>query len=178
MTKLQTHLCATCEDKGCQPRMPIPLLRPPSMQGVPSIAALEGFCSTVQMLALSASAAAAAGESKQQRFPPAPVQPPYQCANPPHGCSASDYKAVLADVSGLSSAEVACTELYSCARHSKVDACQAILDIWSQAPSHHGSSKQAKGTVSCPSPLPLPSPLPSPSLLPLLVPSPLLLLSL
>ncbi len=45
----------------------------------------------VQMSALSASAATAAGESKQKWAPPAPVLPLSGCTNSPLGCSALDY---------------------------------------------------------------------------------------
>ncbi len=41
----------------------------------------------------------------------------------PLGCSTSDYEALLADASLLSSADEACIELYNCARHGEVDTC-------------------------------------------------------
>jgi hypothetical protein len=40
-----------------------------------------------------------------------------------------DYKVVLADALGLSSAKEVPAKLYDCTRHDKVDACQAILDV-------------------------------------------------
>ncbi len=62
--------------------------------------------------AMLASAATTAGESEQQRTPPAPVPTLSQCTNSPLGCSASDYEALLDDVVGL---------LYDCAGQGKVN---------------------------------------------------------
>jgi hypothetical protein len=81
------------------------------------------------MSASSASATAATAESEQRHAPPTPVPPLSRCADPPLGCSASDYMALLADASGLCSVDEARAKLYDCARHGKVNACRAILDI-------------------------------------------------
>ncbi len=72
--------------------------------------------------ALSASAAAAAGESEQRRAPPASVPTLSRCANSPLGCSAWDYEVLPDDVSGL---------LKDCARQGKVNNIRFILDVWS-----------------------------------------------
>ncbi len=75
------------------------------------------------MSALSASAATAAGVSKQRCTPPAPAPPLSRCADSPLGCSASDYEVLLADTLGL---------LYNCTRQGKVDDMRFILDAWSR----------------------------------------------
>ncbi len=93
---------------------------------------------TVQMSALSASVAAAAGESKQQRAPPAPVLPLSQCANSPLGCSTSDYEALPDDVLGL---------LYKCARQGKVNDIRFILDVWSRQKLHLACANGYAGLV-------------------------------
>ncbi len=50
---------------------------------------------------------------------------------PPPWVLCLDYVALLTDMLGLSSADEVCIELYNCTRHGKVDACWAILNIWS-----------------------------------------------
>ncbi len=66
---------------------------------------------------------------------------------PTLGCSASDYMALLADASGLSSANEARAKLYDCARHGEVDACRAILDVWSRRRLHIACANGHAGVV-------------------------------
>jgi hypothetical protein len=144
------------EVKGHQPRMLISLLRPPSTHGVPSFAASEGFCWTVNMSALLASAAATVtGESKQQCAPPPPHCPCPNVLTPPLGCSALDYMALLADVLGLSSVDKVCTKLHGYTRHSKVKAYQAILESGPGSGSTSRAPKATQGLCGCSSPVAL-----------------------
>ncbi len=96
------------------------------------------ICRTVQMPALLASAAAATGESKQQRAPPAPMLPLSQCADSPLGCSVLDYEALPDDVLGL---------LYDCARQGKVNNIRFILDVWSRRWLHLACANGYAGLV-------------------------------
>jgi hypothetical protein len=91
-----------------------------------------------QMSTLSASAATAAGVSKQRRAPPAPPLPLSQCANSPLGCSTLDYEALLADALGL---------LYNCTRRCKVDNIRFILDVWSRQRLHLACANGHTGLV-------------------------------
>lgn len=51
--------------------------------------------------------------------------------DPPLECSQEDFNALLQDASELADFEEASSELIDCARYGEVDACRAILDVWS-----------------------------------------------
>mmetsp|Transcript_33315 Transcript_33315/g.60023 ORF Transcript_33315/g.60023 Transcript_33315/m.60023 type:complete len:517 (+) Transcript_33315:98-1648(+) len=58
-------------------------------------------------------------------------QAPKPAIDPPLECTQSDFDALLSDAAGLTNHEEASAELLDCARHGEVDACRAILDVWS-----------------------------------------------
>ena len=83
-----------------------------------------------------------AAAAKQQPKQPPPPPPPKICAiDPPLECSQSDFEALLGDAAGLASHEEASAELLDCARYGEVDACRAILDVWSS----HNKEEQTSG---------------------------------
>ncbi len=51
--------------------------------------------------------------------------------DPPLECTQEDFDALLQDASELVDFEEASSELIDCARYGEVDACRAILDVWS-----------------------------------------------
>ena len=51
--------------------------------------------------------------------------------DPPLECAQEDFDALLQDASELADFEEASSELIDCARYGEVDACRAILDVWS-----------------------------------------------
>lgn len=51
--------------------------------------------------------------------------------DPPLECTQEDFDALLQDASELADFEEASSELIDCARYGEVDACRAILDVWS-----------------------------------------------
>lgn len=65
---------------------------------------------------------------QQQQNPPTSTK---LAIDPPLECPQSDFNALLEDAARLSSYEEAKAELLDCARHGEVDACRAILDVWS-----------------------------------------------
>ena len=70
-------------------------------------------------------------DQQEQPSPPPPPPSPKLAIEPPLECPQSDFDALLDDAAGLSSYEDASTELLDCARYGEVDACRAILDVWS-----------------------------------------------
>ena len=60
-------------------------------------------------------------------------------SDPPLECTQEDFDALLQDASELVDFEEASSELIDCARYGEVDACRAILDVWSvkQQPSQN-----------------------------------------
>jgi len=63
-------------------------------------------------------------DQQQQQAPKLAIDPPLECPQ-------SDFDALLEDAAGLSNYEEASAELLDCARYGEVDACRAILDVWS-----------------------------------------------
>lgn len=61
-------------------------------------------------------------------------------SDPPLECTQEDFDALLQDASELADFDEASSELVDCARYGEVDACRAILDVW--------SSKQQQPTQS------------------------------
>jgi hypothetical protein len=51
--------------------------------------------------------------------------------DPPLECTQEDFNALLQDASELADFDEAASELIDCARYGEVDACRAILDVWS-----------------------------------------------
>jgi ankyrin repeat protein len=51
--------------------------------------------------------------------------------DPPLECTQEDFDALLQDASELADFDEASSELIDCARYGEVDACRAILDVWS-----------------------------------------------
>jgi hypothetical protein len=159
MTKLQTScLCATCEDKGHQPRMPIPFLCPvtPPNAGCTINCHIGGLLLDNADVSIVSLCCPPPPRSLSNKVPPtAPALPPSQCADPPLGCSASDYMALLADALGFSSANEAHTKLYNCVRHGKVNACQAILTSGPGGGSTLHAPMTTQGLCNCSSPMAL-----------------------
>lgn len=52
--------------------------------------------------------------------------------DPPLECTQEDFDALLQDASELADFDEASSELIDCARYGEVDACRAILDVWSK----------------------------------------------
>ncbi len=52
-------------------------------------------------------------------------------SDPPLECTQEDFDALLQDASELADFDEASSELVDCARYGEVDACRAILDVWS-----------------------------------------------
>ncbi|KAL9182426.1 hypothetical protein ACHAXT_013078 [Thalassiosira profunda] len=72
-------------------------------------------------------------KKQQQQRSQAPKRAPKAAAvDPPLECSKADFAALLGDAAGLANFEEAAVELLDCARYGEVDACRAILDVWSQ----------------------------------------------
>lgn len=65
---------------------------------------------------------------RKQKSPPPRPEP---ASDPPLECARSDFEALLGDAAGLADRADASAELLDCARHGEVDACRAILDVWS-----------------------------------------------
>lgn len=76
--------------------------------------------------------------------PPDQQQAPKLAIDPPLECPQSDFDALLEDAAGLSKYEEASAELLDCARYGEVDACRAILDVWSNKSSTNNSSNDSE----------------------------------
>jgi hypothetical protein len=57
-------------------------------------------------------------------------------SDPPLECTQEDFDALLQDASELADFDEASSELVDCARYGEVDACRAILDVWSSKQQH------------------------------------------
>ena len=66
------------------------------------------------------------------------------CRDPPFECTIAEYGMLLNDVSeSLRVVEDAFVELYDCARYGELDACRAILDVWSTSSISSSSSSSS-----------------------------------
>ncbi|KAL7528897.1 hypothetical protein ACHAXR_004115 [Thalassiosira sp. AJA248-18] len=93
---------------------------------------------------------------KPKKQPPntqKPTAPPKLAIDPPLECTKSDFEALLGDAANLSNIDEASTELLDCARYGEVDACRAILDVWSSCKKEEdndndNSNKEDNDTIS------------------------------
>ncbi|KAL7529494.1 hypothetical protein ACHAWF_003000 [Thalassiosira exigua] len=80
----------------------------------------------------SATSSATTSDPNPQRLQQPPKRrPPEVATDPPLECPRSDFEALSGDAAGLASVDEARAELLDCARYGEVDACRAILDVWS-----------------------------------------------
>ena len=80
------------------------------------------------------------GQQQQQQQKPQPQPPPKAATNPPLECVQADFEALLGDAAGLANYAEASSELLDCARYGEVDACRAILDVWSNTNNNNNNN--------------------------------------